>query len=123
MLASKVLLNREERQSPVMRIRIVQSPPVADVDGIALDYFEVGGEYVVGNSVGALFLAEGWGEPVALDEPRPPEPFSADDPFGTTTLDRNSPPNLVKEQHPPFLDRDLAREVALPWRWRRRRRK
>ena len=107
----------------MIRIRIVQSPPVADVDGIPVDYFEVGGDDEVGNSLGALFLAEGWGEPVALDEPRSPEPFSADDPFGTTTLDRNSPPNLVKEQHPPFLDRDLAREFAPPWRWRRRRRK
>jgi hypothetical protein len=106
-----------------MRIRIVRSPPIADVDGIALDSFEVDGEYEVGNSLGSLFLAEGWAEPIALDAPRPPEPFGADDPFGTTTLDRNNPPNLVKEQHPPFLDRDLIREVAQDWSWRRRRRK
>jgi hypothetical protein len=82
--------------------------------------FEVGREYQVGNSVGAVFLAEGWAEPVDLDAPRPPEPFSEDDPFGTTTLDRNSPPNLVKEQHPPFLDRDLAHEIAPKWRRRKR---
>ena len=107
----------------MVRIRIVQTPPIAEVDGIALDNFELGGEYEVGNSLAALLLAEGWGEPVALDEPRPPEPFGADDPFGTTTFDRTSPPNLVKEQHPPFLDRDLAREVAPNLRWRRRRRR
>ena len=98
---------------------MVQSPPVTDIDGIALDWFELGGEYEVGNSVGALLLAEGWAEPVALDSPRPPEPFSADDPFGTTTLDRNNPPNLVREQHPPFHDRDVARD----WRSRHRRRR
>jgi hypothetical protein len=122
MLASKVLSVQPEHFGPVVRIRIVQSPDVTEVDGIALDSFEVGNEYEVGNILGGLFLAEGWAEPVPLNAPRPPEPFSEDDPFGTTTLDRNSPPNLVREQHPPFLDRDLAREVAADWRWRRRRR-
>ena len=102
----------------MMRLRIVQSPPMTAVDGLALDGFEIGGEYEVGNSVGALLLAEGWAEPVALDAPKPPEPFSADDPFGTTTLDRNSPPNLVREQHPPFLDRDVARDWRSRRRWR-----
>jgi hypothetical protein len=43
----------------VVRIRIVQTPPIAEVDGIALDNFEVGGEYEVGNSLAALLLAEG----------------------------------------------------------------
>jgi hypothetical protein len=106
----------------VIRIRIVQAPSVTEVDGIALDLFEIGTEYDVGNSVAALLLAEGWAEPVALDSPKPPEPFSANDPFGTTTLDSSSPPNLVKEQHPPYLDRDRARDAAPSWRWRRRRR-
>jgi hypothetical protein len=106
-----------------MRIRIVQSPTVSDVDGVDLDYFTIGGEYEVGNSVGALLLAEGWAEPVALDAPKVPEPFGADDPFGTTTIDRSNPPNLVKEQHPPFLDLDLAHDIAsTSWRSRRRRR-
>ena len=107
---------------PLIRIRIVQSPTVADVDGIALDGYRVGDEYELGNSLAALFLAEGWAEPVELDATDPPEPFSADDPFGTTTLDRNSPPNLVKEQMPPFLERDLAHDFARDWRSRRRRR-
>ena len=106
-----------------MRIRIVQSPTVSDVDGVDLDGFTIGGEYEVGNSLGALLLAEGWAEPVALDAPKAPEPFGADDPFGTTTIDRSNPPNLVKEQHPPFLDRDLAHDIASTgWRSRRRRR-
>jgi hypothetical protein len=48
-----------------MRIRIVRPLPVRDVDGIAVDAFEVGREYEVGPSLGALFLAERWAEPVA----------------------------------------------------------
>ena len=108
---------------PVIRIRIVQSPTVADVDGIALDGFRVGDEYELGTCLASLFLAEGWAVPVELDVPAPPEPFSADDPYGTTTIDRNSPPNLVKEQVPPFLERDLAHDFARHWRQRRRRRR
>lgn len=104
-----------------MRIRIVQFPTISDVDGVELDGFTVGGEYEVGNSVGALLLAEGWAVPVALDAPKAPEAFGADDPFGTTTIDRSDPPNLVKEQHPPFLDRDLANDLGSKWRSRRRR--
>jgi hypothetical protein len=46
-----------------MRIRIVRTLPIRDVDGIALDTFEVGQEYDVGSRLGALFLAEGWAEP------------------------------------------------------------
>ena len=48
-----------------MRIRIVRTLPIRDVDGIALDTFEVGLEYDVGTRMGALMLAEGWAEPVA----------------------------------------------------------
>ena len=102
-----------------MRIRMLQIPPVASVDGVALDCFHVGVEYEVGNSLGSLFLAEGWAVPVELDAPRRPEPFGPDDPFGLTTLDRNSPPNLVREQIPPFLDRDLAADL----KWRRKPRR
>ena len=106
----------------MIRIRIVQSPTITDVDGIALDSYKVGSEYELGNSLAALFLAEGWAEPVELGVPGPPEPFSEDDPFGTSTLDRNNPPNLVKEQVPPFLERDLAHDFGHRWRQRRRRR-
>ena len=52
-----------------MRIKIVQKPRIADMDGIRLDLFEVGFQYEVGNNVGALLLAEGWAVPVPLDEP------------------------------------------------------
>ena len=104
-----------------MRIRIVQAPSIAEVEGITLHLFEVGSEHEVGNTLGALLLAEGWAEPIALDAPKPPEPFSAEDPFGTTTLDRSSPPNLVREQHPPLAERDRAGDSALRSARRRKR--
>lgn len=104
----------------MIRIRIIQSPTITDIDGITLGGYRVGEEYDLGNSLAGLFLAEGWAEPVELDVPGPPVPFSEGDPFGTSTLDRNNPPNLVKEQVPPFLERDLAHDFYWPRRHRRR---
>jgi hypothetical protein len=51
-----------------MRIRVVRTPPLDEVDGISLDQFRPVGEYRLGHSLAALFLAEGWGEPVTDDE-------------------------------------------------------
>ena len=103
-----------------MRIRLVQKPSVHDVDGITLDGFEVGRAYEVGNSLGALFLAEGWAEPVPLDEPLPPLPFSDKDPDAPIVIDRTSPPNLVKETYPPSLDL-IAWSADFKLRQRRRK--
>jgi hypothetical protein len=66
-----------------MRIRIVRNLPIRDVDGIALDAFEVGMEYDVGSRMEALLLAEGWAEPVAAGPvraavPRPKREAAAD---------------------------------------------
>jgi hypothetical protein len=102
---------------PDMRIRMIRPPPVQDVDGIDLSVFRVGVEYDLGNSLASLFLAEGWAEPIPLDAPSPPVPFSADDPFTMPVIDRRNPPNLVKEQHPPYVEREVAADI------RRRRRK
>jgi hypothetical protein len=81
-----------------MRIRIVRIPPVAGVDGIRLDCFAVGAEYEVGNSIGALFLAEGWAEPIPLDFPTPPEPFGESDPFDSRRLYRLITPRTWSER-------------------------
>jgi hypothetical protein len=99
-----------------MRIRIVQKPPVDELDGINLRYFQVGSEYELGNTLSSVLLAEGWAEPVPLDAPAPPVPFGADDPFSMPVLDRSQPPNLVKEHHAQLRDRTVAADV-------RRRRK
>jgi hypothetical protein len=100
-----------------MRIRILRIPPIREVDGITLHWLAVGRDYKVGNALGAQFLAEGWAEPVPLDAPKQPALFGADDPFGVAIIDRNSPPNLIREHEPPYVGRDIA---ADSFRWRRR---
>jgi hypothetical protein len=75
-----------EQSGVVMRIKIVQSPRLSSIDGVCLDCFHVGQDCEVGNSIGALFLAEGWAEPVPLDAPSPIEPFAAGDPFDSRAL-------------------------------------
>lgn len=87
-----------------MRVRMVQQPSIESMDGVRLDCFEVGSEYEVGNNIGALFLAEGWAEPVPLDSPQPSLPFSESDPYLPHELKNDEPPNLVRETHPPFVE-------------------
>ena len=81
-----------------MRIRIVQKPSPSRIDGIQLDHYVPGREYELGSSLANLFLAEGWAEPVALDEP-PDEP-RLDDPHARP--DPPHPGNLVREIFPPY---------------------
>jgi len=52
-----------------MRIRILQKPSGANIDGVRLEQFVPGHQYEVGNMLGSLFLCEGWAEPV--DDPPP----------------------------------------------------
>jgi hypothetical protein len=52
-----------------MRIRIVQRPRPASIDGIRVDHFELGHEYDVGNRLAMVLLAEQWAVPVPVDEP------------------------------------------------------
>ena len=106
------VIRRRGGQRLLLRIRIVRKPPSRSVDGIRLDCFFVGSEYELGNSVGALFLAEGWAEPVPLDEPAPYVPFSEGDPFTTRVVGRTHPRNLIRESYPPFID-DAVHAVAV----------
>jgi hypothetical protein len=71
--AASVLLEGSSRR---MRVKITKQPTYDCIDGIQLDGFQVGLQYEVGNSLGALFLAEGWAEPVASDEPAVVIPMS-----------------------------------------------
>jgi hypothetical protein len=86
-----------------MRIKIVQKPDVASIDGVRLDRFRVGQQYEVGHLIGSLFLAEGWAEP-SDDIVSPPA---------------TAPANLILELFPPYYDAPLARAAE---RHRRRRR-
>jgi len=82
------------------------------VDGIDLKHFVPGQVYEVGTSLGALMLAEGWAAPA--DSAAPPAPVVSGDPFTSRSAEntasppratgRNSPPNLIRETHPPTAD-------------------
>jgi len=91
-----------------MRIRVVQRPTLASVDGIRLDHFEPGSEHELGSSLGALFLAEGWGVPVVDDVARRHDATLA------TAIDTDAdPPNLQRDTYPPIAERlgpDIAAE-------------
>jgi hypothetical protein len=47
-----------------MRIRMLRRPREMCIDGVRLDRFETGFEYELGPTLGALFCAEGWAEPL-----------------------------------------------------------
>jgi hypothetical protein len=104
-----------------MRIRIVQKPTMASIDGIRLDLFEPGGEFEVGPTLAALLLVEGFAEPVDA-EPSPPLETRPDPPPPVASRD-SMPPNLYREDSPPYLDRELATDQNRPHRSRRRARK
>lgn len=98
-----------------MRIRVLHRPAFAAVDGIDLKHFVPGQAYDVGTSLGTLMLAEGWAAPVDGDAPAD-APISGD-PFTSRVSDYSSPPNLIRETHPPAAD-----EIAMAADFERRRR-
>ena len=102
-----------------MRIRVIQKPSETCIDGIQLDRFEPGFEYDLGHSLSAVFLAEGWGEPVVPEAPAvvPSTPSQPAHPVPQTS----SPPNLIRENFPPYSD-NLGLAIALDRRGRDRRR-
>jgi hypothetical protein len=81
-----------------MRIRVVKAPAAEEVDGIRLDQFRPIREYRLSNGLGALFLAEGWGEPVDEGAAATPNASSGDRPVVP------HPPNLLRERFPPYYD-------------------
>jgi hypothetical protein len=98
-----------------MRIRVLHRPALAAVDGIDLTHFVPGRAYDVGTSLGALMLAEGWAAPIENDAPEAAP--DGGDPFTSRVPDRTSPPNLIRETHPPTAD-----EITLGARFERRKR-
>ena len=98
-----------------MRIRIVQAPPIASVDGVRLDRFRTGVTYEIGTTLGGYLLAEGWAVPVDTGENGLLEPFEEFPPDG----DSDGPPNLRREFFPPYYDGPQA--LATDRRRRRHR--
>jgi hypothetical protein len=99
-----------------MRIRVIQRPTERCIDGVPLDHLEPGFHYDVCVSIANVFLAEGWAEPVPVEEPalvlaleevaaikRPSEPF-----------------NLVRDSTPLAFTRDLAADFRSRRHHRRR---
>jgi hypothetical protein len=78
------------------------------IEGVRLGPFEVGREYEVGNSLGSLFLAEGWAEPVPLLDPD----------MLILSLKRKGPPNLMRI-YPPYYEDELAHDKP-PRKYRKR---
>jgi hypothetical protein len=98
-----------------MRIKVVQKPQQSSIDGIQLDNFLPGQQYEVGNTIGALFLAEGWAVPVADDEPAiliPRREFAVKP---TTT-----PSNLIRDKYPSYYDEPLDIAAERPHKPRTR---
>jgi hypothetical protein len=102
-----------------MRIRIIQLPSESCIEPDELTRFEPGGEYDVGTTTACVALAEGWAEPVSLEEPAPIVPFSETDPFAPQPYrDADAPQNLIREHYPPYLDE--SRQIAADFERRRR---
>jgi hypothetical protein len=81
-----------------MRIRIIRLASETCIDGLRLDHFLPGQQYEVGNTLGALFLSEGWAEPVDDPEPAlviPLRDLAAD-------ASESFPPNLIRDIYPPY---------------------
>ena len=92
-----------------MRIRIIKKPQATSVDGLNVSKFIVGQQYDIGHAFGALFLAEGWAEPVDDFEPTLAVPLKK----------LPSPSNLTREFFPPYYQRPAA--LAADGRQPRRR--
>jgi hypothetical protein len=110
----------------LIRIKVVQTPLIGELDGIDLRRFVPGQIYEVGSRLGAFLLAERWAEPVPDIEPVPDTgpahlvPFPEADAFLPRNVDRNSPPNLTREVFPPYADENLlARDLERRKRSRR----
>src|SRR5262245_21869217 len=96
-----------------MRIKVIQQPTVACIDGVRLDQFRLGNVYQLGNLLASVFLAEGWAEPVD-DQANGSQP-RAEGP--------GIPPTLPREFFPPYYDGSpsaLAAEQSSRRRARRR---
>src|SRR6059058_243275 len=86
-----------------MRILVIQRPTVDCIDGMRLDRFTPGRQYEVGASLGAVFLAERWAEPVSGAPPSLTTPLNELDPAPAP-----GPTNLVREIFPSYYDGPAA---------------
>jgi len=100
-----------------MRVKVLRTPTVEQVDGIDLRRFFPGYQYEVGNTLAALLLAEGWAEPVTFDKVGVLVPVGD---YSRAGPQPKTPSNLVREFFPPYYDTPAA--LAADRRRRPRRR-
>jgi hypothetical protein len=101
--------------TPVMRIKIVRMPTQSSVDGIRLDGFHPGSSYVVGTTLAALFLAEGWAVPDEQNEPALPMSIAE------LESEMIEPPDLTRELFLPYDESRLSVAADQPSRRRGRK--
>ena len=91
----------------MIRIQILHVPPGYCIDGIRLDLFQVGLEYEVGDTFGALLIAEGWAKPLGYSahESNPAPRVEIEERPNIA-----SPPNLIRDSRPFYP----AREDCFP---------
>jgi hypothetical protein len=80
-----------------LRIKIVQLPTIACIDGVQLDRFLLGFQYDVGTTLATYLLAERWAEPVVADDPTLMSELEPD-------VDPEFPSNLQRETHAPYYE-------------------
>jgi hypothetical protein len=83
-----------------MRIRMLRRPGETCIDGVRLDRFEAGLEYEVGPSLGALFCAEGWAEPLEPLEAAPTNPIKP----GRESVTGTARPGWFRERYSKSID-------------------
>jgi hypothetical protein len=101
---------------------VIKRPTESSVDGIDLDRFWVGRVYDLPAPLDSLFLAEGWGESVADDEPVTVIPLSVALEMAGPALSQDTPPG---ETGKPIRirDRRVAQAADAPSRRRTDRRR
>jgi hypothetical protein len=88
----------------LIRIKVVQTPLITELDGMDLRRFVPGQIYEVGSRLGAFLLAERWAEPAPEGAAAALVPYSEADPYLPRVVDRSSPPNLTRAIFPTYPD-------------------
>ncbi len=82
-----------------MRIRVLQTPAVACIEGIRVDIFEPGRTYDVGTLLACVLVAEQWAEPLVSDVGKAAD--GAAERAAVSAGPVPEPPNLRREYYPP----------------------
>ncbi len=94
---SLLAINDRTALGAQMRIKIVRTPTLSEVDGIGLDIFTVGTHHTVGARLGAYLVAEGWA--VFAEDEREPRSTAADHPRRTNERRRTQPAHRSQPAH------------------------